>query len=307
MHGDGDDRVGGLSSLDIERVDAAVDAAIAAGEPHGLRVIGYGEITLVLGWPADAPELAVKRLPAFPGRDAVERYGDLLHRYIAALDERGVLTAHTELRAVARGARVHPYLVQELVPRDRLLIRVLDDADPDVAGALLGRLARHVGSAIDDRVGMDAQPSNWVVEGDDLRQLDLSTPMLRTPDGRHELEVTLFISIYPWLLRAPLRPVAASVMSLYFDKRKVLLDIAGNLVREGHSRWLPVYLDAANEYIDRPITQANVRGYLRQDRLLWATMQRLRRLDRTWQRRVRRRPYPFLLPPPYRYGPQQLP
>jgi hypothetical protein len=31
---------------------------------------------------------------------------------------------------------------------------------------------------------------------------------------------------------------------------------------------------------------------------MYALIQRLRRLDRAWQRRVRRRPYPFLLPGP---------
>ena len=32
------------------------------------------------------------------------------------------------------------------------------------------------------------------------------------------------------------------------------------------------------------------------DARLWEVLLRLRRLDRAWQRRVRRREYPFLLP-----------
>ena len=35
---------------------------------------------------------------------------------------------------------------------------------------------------------------------------------------------------------------------------------------------------------------------LRADARMWALLQRLRRADRWWQRRVRRRQYPFLLP-----------
>ena len=50
-----------------------------------------------------------------------------------------------------------------------------------------------------------------------------------------------------------------------------------------------------------------MRRYFARDRRLWLLMQRLRRADRAWQRRVRSRPYPFLLPPPYRYGPPELP
>lgn len=49
--------------LDLKRLDAAVETAIAAGDAGDLRVLGYGEITLVLGWPPERPAFAVKRLP----------------------------------------------------------------------------------------------------------------------------------------------------------------------------------------------------------------------------------------------------
>jgi hypothetical protein len=44
------------------------------------------------------------------------------------------------------------------------------------------------------------------------------------------------------------------------------------------------------------MTVADVRRYYRSDARLWALLLRIRTLDRSWQRRVRRRPYPFLLP-----------
>jgi hypothetical protein len=56
-----------------------------------------------------------------------------------------------------------------------------------------------------------------------------------------------------------------------------------------------------------PIDHAEVLRYFRQDRALWLALQRLRRADRAWQRTVRHRPYPFLLAPPYRYGPMTPP
>jgi hypothetical protein len=34
----------------------------------------------------------------------------------------------------------------------------------------------------------------------------------------------------------------------------------------------------------------------RQDMVTWGALQAVRRVDRAWQRRVRRRAYPFLLP-----------
>ena len=98
-------------------------------------------------------------------------------------------------------------------------------------------------------------------------------------------------------------PVAHSVMAQYHDARTVLLDAASNLVKERLDRWLPAFLQAASARVSPPIDEGEVRRYFARDKKLWLLMQRLRRGDRVWQRRVRRRDYPFLLPPPYRYGP----
>lgn len=297
-----------VEALDLERLDAAVEAAIAAGEAGPLHVLGYGEITLVLGWPTERPTVAVKRLPRFAAAEQLDRYGSLLHRYTTALQERGVATLPTAIRSTpAGGGAVHAYLVQPLISRADLLNHVLRDAPPARAAVLLGGVAAAVAGAVDERVGLDAQAANWVVHGDRIACLDLSTPMLRSGDGREELELDPFLSIYPAALRPLLAPVARGVMVSYHEPRTVLLDVASNLVKERLERWLPALLVAANRHVPEPITEAEVRRYFSRDKRLWLLMQRLRRLDRAWQRQVRRRPYPFLLAPPYRYGPPELP
>ena len=55
-------------------------------------------------------------------------------------------------------------------------------------------------------------------------------------------------------------------------------------------------LAAANQHLDAPLTGEEARRYYRRDAMMWALLQRLRRADRWWQRRIRRRRYPFLLP-----------
>jgi Family of unknown function (DUF6206) len=297
------------AGLDMEQVDRAVERAIHAGEAGSLRVLGYGEISLVVGWPREEPKFAVKRLPPFRDRGQLDRYADLLERYAAALRARGVRVVPTELRAATTGrGGPRAYLIQPFVPRERQLGVVLRDAAPEVGSALLDELAEQVRLVVDRELGLDAQASNWAVEdGRALACFDVSTPLMRSRDGSHELDLSLFLSIYPWALRGVLVPVAHSVMGQYHQARTVLLDAASNLVKERLDRWLPALLAAANARVSPPIDQAEVRRYFARDKKLWLLMQRLRRADRLWQRRVRRRDYRFLLPPPYHYGPPELP
>jgi uncharacterized protein DUF6206 len=299
---------GPAEPVDLEAVDCAVEAAVRAGEAGPLRVLGYGEITLVLGWPSERPTVAVKRLPVFNDRDQLTRYRALLHGYISELERRGIGVLPTELRSTD-AERPHVYLVQPLVQRDQMLNRILAAAEtePERGAALLGRVVDAVVDTVDHRVGLDAQVANWAVDGERLSCLDLSTPLMRSLDGQDRLDLDLFLSIYPWALRPALRRIAHDIMGQYHEPREVIVDVASNLVKERLERWLPALLEAANERVERPITEHEVRKYFARDKQLWLLMQRLRRADRAWQRLVRRRPYPFLLPPPYRYGPPELP
>lgn len=294
--------------VDVERLDATVEDAIRTGSPQGLRVLGYGELTLVLGWPTEQPVVAVKRLPPFTDADRVDAYGALLERYVEVLRRRGVSVAATELHSHPgpRGA-VRAYLVQPLVPRERHLNAILADPEEPRARELLEQVAANVQRCTDDVVGLDAQASNWWVDDDGLGYFDVSTPMLRDRDGREQLDVALFLSVYPSITRPALARIAPGVMAQYHDPRVVLLDVASNLHKEGLDHCVPALLEAANSRLERPLTTADVRRYFRQDKLLWALMQRLRLADRSWQRHVRRRPYPLLLPPRYRYGPPRRP
>jgi len=301
------------TDVDLEALDAVVEKAIRTGEPNGLHVLGYGELTLVVGWPSDSPAVAAKRLPLFRDEAQLERYRVVLERYVAALRERGVPVAATELRRPSHAGpgRLHAglsaYIVQPFLPRERMLNRVLREAEHERGARLLASLAAMVAGSVDGDVGLDAQAANWSVDGERLVTVDVSTPLMREAGGRDVLDLDLFLSIYPWALRPALARIAHGLMTQYHDPRTVLVDVASNLIKERHERWLPALLEAAGAHVSPPIGEGEVRRYFAKDKRLWLLMQRLRRADRAWQRRVRRRPYPFLLPPPYHYGPPEIP
>jgi hypothetical protein len=286
--------------LDIEELDQAFLAALRSGRPADLPVVGYGEISVAFGWPRDRPTVVAKSLPPFPDVRRYEAYVDLLAEYLDVLRSRDVEPLPTTVRAVIEGPDRRAYVLQPWVPWEEVGPVVLERSDPDDGEALLGGIVAAVLRASDAMVGLDAQVSNWVLTEGRLRYLDVSTPMLRDPDGHDRLDSGLFCEAMPWLLRRPTnRFLAPELLSPYHDPRRVVLDAAGNLVRERLARWIPVLLRVANPHLERPLTIDEVRRFYRTNARLWGSLQLLRRMDRGWQQHVRRRQYPFLLPESY--------
>ena len=285
----------------LPAVEAAVQEALDSGREDHLRVLGHGEISLVIGWPTDAPVVACKRLPVFPSTTAAERYADVFERYVATLEQRGLHVVPSTLHFLSPGrdGRLVGYVVQPVLPAGSLGPDILRDADPDADHPLLAAVVAGVLGTVDARTGLDAQISNWAMVEETAHYLDLTTPILHDDNGRLELDVNVMIASYPWVLRPPLRRFAVPpIAAAYCNPRTVLLDLAANLHKERLTEWIPAVLEAANRELSARITTGEVDSYYRSNARLWEVMLRLRRADRWWQRRVRRRAYPFLLPGP---------
>lgn len=282
----------------IEALEARVERALAAGGPGDLEVLGYGEISAVLALEAQGGPFACKRLPPFAGSASLEAYRACLEDYLEALAGRGLRVAPTALRHLERAdGRLTAYCVQAALPPGSLLPAILARAGEERARALFGRLLEAVERAVGPGLGLDGQMSNWAVAGGELIYLDVTTPMMRDGAGAERLDTGLFLASLPWALRGPVRRfLLGDILEKYYQPRGVVLDALANLVKERLERWLPAFIEEANARVRPALSAEEVRRYYASDARTWALLQRLRRLDRAWQRRVRRRPYPFLLP-----------
>jgi hypothetical protein len=299
VSGGGLDAAGHLPDAELRELDRLVEQALARGEEGTLPVLGYGEISLVLAWPRGAPAFACKRLPVFPSRERLETYRGALDDYLEALDAAGVDVVDTELRSVELGGgEVAGYVVQPILPAELVAPAVLARADPAVGHPLVEAVAETAAKVVGPRVGLDAQLANWVWDNGGLVYIDVSTPLIWGADGSPRLDVDLISRAFPWVMRGPLRRfVAPGILDTYRDLRKVYFDLCGNLIKERLEPWLPAFVEQANRHLGAdPLSIADVQRYYRSDRRLWAALLRIRRLDRSWQHHVRRRPYPFLLP-----------
>jgi hypothetical protein len=285
-----------ITDAELEVLERDVLAALAAGDASRLTLLGEGEISLVLAGGEDR-SWACKRLPPFPGAAAAERYASTIERYLGELAGRGIDVVDTTVRSVAGDAgRTVLYCVQPILPPDVLGVAVAR-RDPELGGELLERIVDVVLGSVDERFGLDAQLSNWALVDGRPVYLDVTTPLLRDGAGVTELDTDVFLASLPWLLRPAVRRfVVPGIIARYHDPRVVVLDVAANLLRERLGHLVPVVVDAADGRVVPTLDDGEIRRDRHLDMVTWGALQAVRRADRTWQRRVRRRPYPFLLP-----------
>lgn len=286
-----------IEAAELAELHAAVEAALERGDEGTLTVVGWGEISLGVGWPGEAPRIVAKRLPRFPDRAAFDRYRDLIDRYAETLRGGGIDVVATELVGVDEPAgSVVGYGVQAILPAEALGPSVLAAADPAEGHPLVDAICTLVAANVSDTVGIDAQLSNWAWIDGAARYFDVTTPLLNDAAGRAQLDAELLLAAYPAVSRPALRRfVVPTVIARYHDRRSVLRDVAANLIKERLEQWIDPFVAASAPFLEEPLDRDEIRRDYRSDARMWEAVQRVRRLDRAWYR-LRGRTYPFLIP-----------
>lgn len=286
-----------IAADDLAALEADVARALRRRDPSMLNLIGHGELSIVLGWPAVAPRLACKRLPPFPSRAAFDEYARVVERYVDELRAAGVDVLETHVHGLDRpDGSVVGYHVQPLHPADALGTEILRRTPPSDGHPVLEAAVAAVVRGTTERRGVDAQMANWLWLDDRAVQLDLTTPFLLTPERRLAFDISPFLASLPAATRPVVRHEMEALVLRWTTPRGALVDMAANLLKERLEAWLPTALDVVNARVDPPVTAAEAAKVHASDRRLWPVLLRLQRVNRFWQGAVRRRPYEFLLP-----------
>lgn len=284
-------------AAELEDLEARVTRALVSDEAAQPEVLGYGEVSCILALRSRAGALACKRLPPFPSQRAFDAYRACFEAQLASLAGVGIPVLASEVRLVRSELGFVGYCLQPRLDADALLPAVLRNADAPAGRAALATVLGHVADYVSPTRGLDAQLSNWALLDGELVYLDVTTPLLRDARGRERLDVGVFLASLPWALRGLVRRfLLRDVLAGYYAPERVALDLLGNTIKEGLADHLADWLPLAAERLGLTLTEAEVRRHYRSDARLWSLLQRLRRIDRAWQRSVRRRPYLFLLP-----------
>jgi hypothetical protein len=290
------------SGLNPQRLE---DSAIPA------TIIGYGEISAIFQV-ADNSMTAFKRLPLFSDRPSAEKYTRQFYEYCHLLSQSGLhLPEHQTFIIEPPGRPVAVYIAQKMLPAESFGHRLLHGSEREDIRRLIEMIVGEISRIWDfnrsNRPGLelalDGQLSNWVriEEGGApvIYYIDTSTPLFRK-DGIEQLDPELFLKSAPGFLRWIIRLLfLKDVINRYYDQRQVYIDLAANLYKEQRPDLIPMTIDIINRQIgsgQRPLTEADVKEYYREDKLIWTVFLSFRRLDRWLTTLILRRRYEFILP-----------
>ena len=287
-----------LTNEELHGLESDVGHALRTGDLSQLNILGFGEISVALGYPASAPTHACKRTPPFTPAEFTQ-YAEAVHRYVDQLRATGLQVVESEVRSVSREGSQIAYLVQPLLDASTLGHKVLGPAEPDPEHPFVSALAKAVLIASRD-LSIDAQVTNWSWDGSALTLLDVGTPFLWDAEGTLAFDMDPFLVMLPAPTRGLVKGDLTKMINRWREPSGVALDVVANLFREGLDQWVDPMIVAFNDVLGgNAVDRAEAQAMYDEDLKTWPRLAKLKQLERTWRTKVRRKPYDFFIQTTY--------
>lgn len=291
-----------MTEIDFGEVEAAVSNAIRRRSTADLKLLGHGEISVVLAWPAEAPTAAVKRVPPFRDLARAQQYLDICDDFFATLRSANVgiwpTTLHIHERADGRAVVYHQQPIADVT---QLGSNVLRAAAPADTHPLLDAITDAAGRVCSRTLGFDCQLANWLWDGTTATQIDFTSPFALT-DTRDELlyDAHTFMQEYPLIVRPYIRKEFTSLIRRFTTAEGALGDMVSNMMKEGLDHWVDPAIATINERLGKRGLGGNLRREKAQwmydnDRKLLPKILKVKKAQRWWLTHTGRR-YEQLLP-----------
>lgn len=289
-----------------------------------IKILGFGEISLVFEIIGDPEQLAYKRIPIFENEKQVRRHIWAYNEYCRILDKEVglILPEHKVIWFFDEKEQIQFYSVQAKINPESVGNKVIHHVSDDEIEILVLLVLRELKKVwtlnkerIDIEVGLDGQISNFVLmdydsknptvnENSKLLYLDTSTPMLRK-NGVEAMEAELFLNSTPSFLRFLIKAFfIQEVLDRYYDLRLVIIDLLANFFKEQIPEIIPRLIKRVNQFLNEeasefeigPITYVDVQKYYKSDKMIWVIFQNARRIDRYIKTKLLKKTYDFYLP-----------
>lgn len=289
-----------------------------------IKILGYGEISLVFEIVGDPEQIAYKRIPIFDNEEQVERHIWAYNEYNRILTKEVGLNIPEYDVAWFKDEKdkIKFYCVQKKVMSESVGNSVIHEVSEEDINTLILLAMRDMKkvwkySINHDTIdlGLDGQISNFAVIGYDpsnpkihndakLLYFDTSTPMFRQ-NGEEAMDAKLFLKSTPSFLRYLVKVAFLDeVVDRYYNWRLVTVDLIANFFKEQRSELIPglieqindFFNEEANEFDMEPISFEEVKKYYKNDKRIWVIFQNARKIDRFIKSKILRKQYDFYLP-----------
>lgn len=288
-----------IAREDLLQAEAAIVRAFDEQSINHLRVIGFGELGLAIGWPTETPTVIVKRQAPGPP-SAVASDERRMVAYQQALRDGGVsVLANSFEQVPLADGTVAPYIVQPIVHSDDLVENILPREEPASDNQILLALRDLVVSIVSDTpelgLSIDAQITNFFWKNDQLHILDTTPPLIWDADGGPFYDVGNYLRALPAPLRSTALRITRRVGDDYRTPHGTLYRTVVYLKRIGLEAWVDPAIECFNGALDRPIERAAVEKEYEQAIKDFPRIKLLARIQRAWTRHVRRQRYEFFI------------
>jgi hypothetical protein len=291
-----------------------------------IKILGFGEISLVFEILGDDSNLAYKRIPIFDTEKQVKRHIWAYNEYNRILNEDIGLTIPDYDTAWFRrdNGRIAFYCVQEKINPTSVGHKVIHQFSNvnDLENLILLALREmkkvwkfNKTNQKGLQVGLDGQISNFALlkhnvlkprvdQNAGLLYLDTSTPMFRI-HGKEAMEAELFLKSTPFFLSWLIKAVfLEDVVGRYYDWRRVTIDLIANFFKEQKPELIPRLIKLVNNFFEIEASEFNIKyimlkevlDYYKEDKMIWVIFQNARRIDRYLKTKLLRKEYDFYLP-----------
>lgn len=285
------------ANIDLTAAEAAVRQAIRRRSTDGLRILGHGEISLVMAWPAQQPVSALKRVPPFRDEARARQYIAVCDQFFELLRTAEVAVLPTTLHLHVRSdGRAVVYHQQPIADADQLGSNVLRTTTPEQDHPLLVAVADAAARVCAPTVGFDCQMANWLWDGATATQIDFTSPFMLT-ESRSELtyDSHAFLQEYPLVTRFYLKRELTSLVHRFTTAEGALGDMLAAMLKEGLDQWIDPAIHTINDRLGLRLRRETAQKMLDDDRALLPMVLKLKKAQRWWVNHTGRT-YEQLLP-----------
>jgi len=308
----------------LKKFEKSIDTVNPEKGEIPIKILGYGEISLVFEIIGDPNQLAYKRIPIFDNEEQVQRFIGAYNEYCRILQKEVgyILPEHDVVWFRDDKEKIQLYCVQKKVNSDSVCNKVIhqvSDKEVEKLVLLVLREMKKVWSYSKNNetidLGLDGQISNFAIidfdvnnpkVGDNTKLLyfDTSTPFVKK-NGEEAMQFELLLKSAPGFLRGILKAVyLEETVNRYYDWRKVSIDLVGNFFKEQRDDLVPRLIEVVNDFFKHeaaefeidPLTFEEIEKYYKSDAKMWSLFQKVRKFDRFIKTKILRKKYPFYLP-----------